>query len=37
MRRPVTMDKVTDAALFLLENAVVNGVNLAVHGGWILA
>lgn len=36
-RRLVTMDEVTDAALFLLENTAVNGVNLAVDGGWVLA
>jgi len=35
--RLVTMDEVTDAALFLLENTAVNGVNLAVDGGWVLA
>jgi NAD(P)-dependent dehydrogenase (short-subunit alcohol dehydrogenase family) len=34
--RLVTMDDVTDAALFLLENRSVNGVNLAVDGGWII-
>ncbi len=31
------MDEVTDAARFLLENTAVNGVNLAVDGGWVLA
>jgi NAD(P)-dependent dehydrogenase (short-subunit alcohol dehydrogenase family) len=34
--RLVTMDEVTDAALFLLENTAVNGVNLAVDGGWVM-
>lgn len=34
--RLVTMDEVADAALFLLENSAVNGVNLAVDGGWVL-
>ena len=32
----MTMDDVTDAALFLLENPAVNGVNLAVDGGWVI-
>jgi len=35
--RLVTMDDVTDAAVFLLENRSVNGVNLAVDGGWVIA
>jgi NAD(P)-dependent dehydrogenase (short-subunit alcohol dehydrogenase family) len=35
--RLVTMDEVTDAAVFLLENTAVNGVNLAVDGGWLTA
>ena len=35
--RLVTMDEVTSAARFLLENTAVNGVNLAVDGGWVLA
>jgi NAD(P)-dependent dehydrogenase (short-subunit alcohol dehydrogenase family) len=35
-RRLVTMDDVTDAAIFLLENRSVNGVNLSVDGGWII-
>lgn len=35
-RRLVTMDDVVDAALFLLENPAVNGVNLALDGGWVL-
>lgn len=34
--RLVTMDDVTGAALFLLENRAVNGVNLAVDGGWVI-
>ena len=34
--RLVTMDEVTDAALFLLENTGINGVNLAVDGGWVI-
>ncbi len=34
--RLVTMDEVTDAALFLLENRAVNGVNLEVDGGWVM-
>ncbi len=34
--RVVTMDEVTDAALFLLGNPAINGVNLAVDGGWVL-
>jgi NAD(P)-dependent dehydrogenase (short-subunit alcohol dehydrogenase family) len=34
IRRTVTMDEITDAALFLLENGGVNGVNLVVDGGW---
>jgi NAD(P)-dependent dehydrogenase (short-subunit alcohol dehydrogenase family) len=34
--RPVTMDEIVSAALFLLENGGVNGVNLAVDGGWLL-
>ena len=33
--RTVTMDEVTDAALFLLRNGGVNGVNLYVDGGWV--
>src|SRR5205085_11857190 len=36
-RRLVTMDDVADAALFLLQNRSVNGVNLAVDGGWVIA
>ena len=34
--RLVTMDEVAGAAEFLLENAAVNGVNLAVDGGWVI-
>ena len=34
IRRTVTMDEITGAALFLLENGGVNGVNLVVDGGW---
>ena len=34
--RPVTMDEVVDASVFLLENGGVNGVNLSVDGGWLL-
>jgi NAD(P)-dependent dehydrogenase (short-subunit alcohol dehydrogenase family) len=34
--RLVTMDEVTDAALMLLENGGVNGVNLNVDGGWLI-
>ena len=34
--RPVTMDEIVNAALFLLENRGVSGVNLAVDGGWLL-
>ena len=35
-RRLTTTKDVTDAAVFLLENPSVNGVNLAVDGGWIM-
>jgi NAD(P)-dependent dehydrogenase (short-subunit alcohol dehydrogenase family) len=35
-RRLVAMADVTDAAVFLLENESVNGVNLAVDGGWTM-
>ena len=35
-RRLVTMAEVVDATVFLLENRGVNGVNLAVDGGWLL-
>lgn len=34
--RLTTMDDVVDAAVFLLENRSVNGVNLYVDGGWLL-
>jgi NAD(P)-dependent dehydrogenase (short-subunit alcohol dehydrogenase family) len=34
--RLVTMAEVTGAVVFLLENGGVNGVNLAVDGGWLL-
>jgi NAD(P)-dependent dehydrogenase (short-subunit alcohol dehydrogenase family) len=34
--RAVTMDEIVGASLFLLENGGVNGVNLAVDGGWLL-
>jgi NAD(P)-dependent dehydrogenase (short-subunit alcohol dehydrogenase family) len=34
--RPVTMDQVASASVFLLENGGVSGVNLAVDGGWLL-
>lgn len=34
--RLVTMEQVTDAALFLLRNGAVNGVNLNVDGGWVM-
>ena len=34
--RLVTMNDVTDAALFLLGNPAINGVNLAVDGGWVV-
>jgi NAD(P)-dependent dehydrogenase (short-subunit alcohol dehydrogenase family) len=34
--RLVRMQEVTDAAVFLLENPAVNGVNLPVDGGWIM-
>jgi NAD(P)-dependent dehydrogenase (short-subunit alcohol dehydrogenase family) len=34
--RLVTMDDVAGAAEFLLENPAVNGVNLAVDGGWVI-
>ena len=35
--RLATMDEMVDAAIFLLENGVVNGVNLNVDGGWLLS
>jgi NAD(P)-dependent dehydrogenase (short-subunit alcohol dehydrogenase family) len=34
--RLVTMEEVAAAAAFLLENGAVNGVELAVDGGWLL-
>jgi NAD(P)-dependent dehydrogenase (short-subunit alcohol dehydrogenase family) len=34
--RLVTMAEVTNAVAFLLENGGVNGVNLALDGGWLL-
>jgi NAD(P)-dependent dehydrogenase (short-subunit alcohol dehydrogenase family) len=34
--RPVTMDEIVGACLFLLENGGVSGVNLAVDGGSLL-
>lgn len=34
--RLTTMDDVVDAAVFLLENRAINGVNLYVDGGWML-
>jgi NAD(P)-dependent dehydrogenase (short-subunit alcohol dehydrogenase family) len=32
--RLVTMAEVVNAGRFLLENQAVNGINLAVDGGW---
>lgn len=34
--RLVTMAEVVDATAFLLENRGMNGVNLAIDGGWLL-
>jgi NAD(P)-dependent dehydrogenase (short-subunit alcohol dehydrogenase family) len=34
--RPVTMAEIVGAARFLLENGGVNGIDLAVDGGWML-
>jgi NAD(P)-dependent dehydrogenase (short-subunit alcohol dehydrogenase family) len=34
--RLATMADITDAAIFLLENKAVNGVNLTADGGWIM-
>jgi NAD(P)-dependent dehydrogenase (short-subunit alcohol dehydrogenase family) len=34
--RLATMDEIVDAAIFLLDNGAVNGVNLDVDGGWLL-
>jgi hypothetical protein len=31
-----TMRELSEAALFLLENGSVNGINLAADGGWTL-
>ncbi len=36
-RRLPTMADVTDAALMLLENRSINGVNLPVDSGWVIA
>jgi NAD(P)-dependent dehydrogenase (short-subunit alcohol dehydrogenase family) len=33
--RLVTMEEVIDASRFLLENGGMNGVNLAIDGGWL--
>jgi NAD(P)-dependent dehydrogenase (short-subunit alcohol dehydrogenase family) len=33
--RLVTMAEVVGAARFLLENEAMNGINLAVDGGWL--
>ena len=33
--RLVTMAEVVDASRFLLENGAINGLNLAVDGGWL--
>ena len=33
--RLVTMDEVVGASRFLLENRAINGINLAVDGGWM--
>jgi NAD(P)-dependent dehydrogenase (short-subunit alcohol dehydrogenase family) len=35
--RLVTMAEVVDASRFLLENGAINGINLAVDGGWLCA
>lgn len=34
--RLVTMDDIVNSVVFLLENPSVNGINLAVDGGWLL-
>ncbi|MGD0851803.1 MAG: SDR family oxidoreductase [Acidimicrobiales bacterium] len=34
--RTVTMAEIVDAVEFLLDNTGINGVNLAVDGGWLL-
>ncbi len=36
IKRLATMKDVVDAVVFLLDNRSVNGVNLAVDGGWLL-
>jgi len=33
--RLVTMEEVVEASRFLLENGAINGINLAVDGGWL--
>ena len=33
--RLVTMEESMGAARFLLENRAINGINLAVDGGWM--
>ena len=33
--RLVTMAEIVDACRFLLENGAINGINLAVDGGWL--
>jgi NAD(P)-dependent dehydrogenase (short-subunit alcohol dehydrogenase family) len=33
--RLVTMAEIVDASRFLLENQAINGINLAVDGGWL--
>jgi NAD(P)-dependent dehydrogenase (short-subunit alcohol dehydrogenase family) len=35
-KRLVTMAEVVDATVFLLENRGINGVNLAIDGGWMM-
>jgi hypothetical protein len=30
------MDEIVDAAIFLLDNGAVNGIDLDVDGGWLL-
>ena len=34
--RLVTMAEIVDSVEFLLNNTGINGVNLAVDGGWLL-
>ena len=36
LKRLATMDEIVDAALFLMRNGAVNGVNLEVDCGWLL-